>query len=136
MCNFLSFVLQIKPETKAMCADLLHHEKTVEFFHLQPGEYREVEWRSEDDSDLEIRLEDNESYKDSLYRKWILNQWPNRTNFLDYLLKTWVGGSLDLSGTQITALPDGLSVGGYLDLSGTQIKKKDVAKSLRNSVIM
>ena len=32
-----------------------------------------------------------------------------------------MGGSLDLSGTQITALPDGLTVGGSLDLSGTQI---------------
>lgn len=32
------------------------------------------------------------------------------------------GGSLDLCGTQITALPDGLTVGGSLDLSGTQIK--------------
>ena len=31
------------------------------------------------------------------------------------------GGSLDLSGTQITQLPEGLTVGGYLDLSGTQI---------------
>ena len=32
-----------------------------------------------------------------------------------------VGGSLDLSGTQITSLPDNLTVGGSLDLSGTQI---------------
>ena len=32
-----------------------------------------------------------------------------------------VGGWLDLSGTQITALPDNLTVGGWLDLSGTQI---------------
>ncbi len=31
------------------------------------------------------------------------------------------GGSLDLSGTQIAALPDNLTVGGWLDLSGTQI---------------
>jgi hypothetical protein len=32
-----------------------------------------------------------------------------------------VGGNLDLRGTQITHLPEGLSVGGYLDLSGTPI---------------
>ena len=31
------------------------------------------------------------------------------------------GGRLDLSGTPITALPEGLTVGGWLDLSGTQI---------------
>ena len=34
------------------------------------------------------------------------------------------GGYLDLRGTQITALPDNLTVGGSLDLSGTQIKNK------------
>ena len=32
-----------------------------------------------------------------------------------------VGGWLDLSGTQITALPDNMTVGGWLDLRGTQI---------------
>ncbi|MBQ7824842.1 MAG: hypothetical protein IJ337_00620, partial [Clostridia bacterium] len=32
-----------------------------------------------------------------------------------------VGGWLDLSETQITELPDNLTVGGWLDLSGTQI---------------
>ena len=32
-----------------------------------------------------------------------------------------IKGYLDLRGTQITALPDGLTVGGYLDLRGTQI---------------
>ena len=31
------------------------------------------------------------------------------------------GGSLDLSDTPITSLPDGLTVGGWLDLSGAQI---------------
>ena len=33
-----------------------------------------------------------------------------------------VGGWLDLSGTQIQSLPEGLTVGGWLDLSGTQIQ--------------
>jgi len=32
-----------------------------------------------------------------------------------------VGGSLDLSGTGITSLPEGLSVGGWLDLRGTGV---------------
>lgn len=39
-----------------------------------------------------------------------------------------VGGSLNLSGTQITALPEGLTVGGPLDLSGTQITDKAAAR--------
>ena len=32
-----------------------------------------------------------------------------------------VSGSLDLSGTKITSLPDNLTVGDWLDLSGTKI---------------
>ena len=32
-----------------------------------------------------------------------------------------VGGSLYLEGTNITSLPNGLTVGGYLDLRGTNI---------------
>ena len=35
--------------------------------------------------------------------------------------KPFYGGSLDLRGTGITALPDNLTVGGYLDLRGTGI---------------
>jgi hypothetical protein len=39
-----------------------------------------------------------------------------------------VGGSLDLSGTGITALPDNLTVGGRLYLSGTGITASNVSK--------
>ena len=39
-----------------------------------------------------------------------------------------VGGSLYLSGTQITGLPDNLTVGGSLDLRGTQISRKERLK--------
>ena len=35
--------------------------------------------------------------------------------------KPYYSGYLNLIGTQITVLPDNLSVGGFLDLSGTQI---------------
>ena len=40
-------------------------------------------------------------------------------------------GDLYLSGTQITALPDNLTVGGWLDLSGTQITAKEERKVRR-----
>ncbi len=45
-----------------------------------------------------------------------------------------VGGSLYLGGTQITALPDNLTVGGSLYLEGTQITDEDAAK-IRNKPI-
>ena len=38
------------------------------------------------------------------------------------------GGWLDLRGTQISALPDNLTVGGSLYLSGTQISDKDIER--------
>ena len=46
------------------------------------------------------------------------------------------GGSLYLRGTQITALPDGLTVGGYLDLRGTQITGKKDYKKLKNGMFV
>ncbi len=42
------------------------------------------------------------------------------------------GGWLDLRGTQITSLPDNLTVGGWLDLSGTQITGNRNYKHLQN----
>ena len=42
------------------------------------------------------------------------------------------GGGLDLRGTQITALPEGLTVGGGLYLSGTQITNPNHYKRLKN----
>ena len=49
-----------------------------------------------------------------------------------------VGGSLDLRGTQITALPDNLTVGGSLYLSGTQISyaARQKVKHLRNGDVV
>ena len=41
------------------------------------------------------------------------------------------GGSLYLSGTQISSLPDNLTVGGYLYLSGTQISSSERKKVKR-----
>ena len=41
-----------------------------------------------------------------------------------------VGGSLDLRGTGITSLPEGLAVGGSLDLEGTGITSHNVNKKL------
>ena len=41
-------------------------------------------------------------------------------------------GSLDLRGTQITSLPDGLTVGSWLVLSGTQITNRTKFKKLQN----
>ena len=46
-------------------------------------------------------------------------------------------GNVDLSGTQITALPDNLTVGGWLDLRGTQIteaEKKKVKKLIDGTI--
>ena len=47
-----------------------------------------------------------------------------------------VGGRLDLRGTQITALPEGLTVGGWLDLSGTQISNPNHYKRFKNGDVV
>ena len=42
--------------------------------------------------------------------------------------RPYYGGSLDLRGTGITSLPDGLTVGGWLDLRGTGITDTSMVK--------
>ena len=49
------------------------------------------------------------------------------------LLNAIPGLSLDLRGTQITSLPEGLHVGGYLYLRGTQIK--NIPAHLKKKVV-
>ena len=60
----------------------------------------------------------------ALIHKWFesVGLSPDRYT-IDDKLNITVRGSLDLSGTQITKLPDNLTVRGGLDLRGTQIKE-------------
>lgn len=123
MCEFLSFVLDVKNGALGLyCADLTQHTVTNAFYSLNDNTLHECEWTEDDDGEsLVIRLTDEESHKDRLYREWILSHWPKRSNLLDFIIANFDGENLDLSGTGITELPEGLSVGGYLDLSGTGI---------------
>ena len=50
----------------------------------------------------------------------------------DWELK--VGGGLNLYGTQIKELPQGLKVGGYLDLRDTQIKELPQALKVKDKI--
>ena len=63
-----------------------------------------------------------------------LTAWKCLSDETKKEVKKWsVGGSLDLRGTQITSLPEGLSVGGWLVLRGTQITS--LAERFNNEVI-
>jgi hypothetical protein len=46
-----------------------------------------------------------------------------------------VGGGLGLRGTQITELPDNLTVGAWLDLRGTQITELPDNLTVRGDII-
>ena len=46
-------------------------------------------------------------------------------------IKNGSQGDLDLSGTPITSLPEGLTVGGYLNLYGTPISKKYTKEQIK-----
>ena len=75
----------------------------------------------------EVSIPDGEEVKiDEQGDKWkakkiILGPRSKWADDIKSFLPKEIKKDLDLRGTQITALPEGLSVGGYLDLSGTQI---------------
>ena len=54
-----------------------------------------------------------------------------RTNITSLPEGLSVGGSLSLENTPITSLPEGLSVGGYLVLENTPISKKYTSSQLK-----
>jgi len=80
---------------------------------------------SRDPAEWEIHEDEDETELPSWYNR---EEWY--TPIMDELVYRRIpqeiqngiyGGSLDLSGTGITSLPEGLSVGGWLDLRGTGI---------------
>ena len=121
MCNFLSFNIVLgEPWKIAAAPSLRHHE---EIPSMTPGEYREAEWTDESPDSLIVRTEPGEEITEAQYRAWVLSQWHTRSDMLKYLLTRldFSQNSLDLSDTQITSLPDNLTVGGSLYLRNTQI---------------
>ena len=126
MCDFVSFFLDRihNPEARRLLAvDLVHHEKVIaKYGPFVEGEAVAAEWTATDPENLWISPTDNKAL-DAELRKWVLDQWPNRDSLVNHLLRTldFSGCDLYLSGTQIAALPEGLTVGGWLDLRNTQI---------------
>jgi hypothetical protein len=119
MCEFLSVCISIDTR-RIYVGNLRSHSYTVEFHGLAPETYREIEWTGEDEKSLEVRVPPGDS--PARYVAAILSKYPTRNDLLQYCLRNVPEKSgLDLSGTQITSLPDGLSVGGGLYLSGTRI---------------
>ena len=59
-----------------------------------------------------------------------MNKNPTLGELNEIMART--GGWLDLRGTQITSLPEGLTVGGLLDLRGTEITDTTRVKRLKN----
>ena len=77
MCNFLSGVITNEREPRVLCANLLHHEKTIEAFGLKPETYREWEWTHDDDgASLVVRAAPQENA--NVLKSAILAKYPHR----------------------------------------------------------
>ena len=92
------------------------------------GDFLTGKWICHVDHDMSKHLpqwflDDQEAIKDR-FMEWVESEIKEIKKTKKY------GGSLDLSGTGVTALPDGLTVGGSLYLRGTGIKKTSIPKSL------
>jgi len=119
MCEFLSGVVTIERCPRVLCADLWHHERTVEAFGLKPETYREWEWLEDDDgTSLTVRAAPGEN--PNILKSAILAKYPTREEALNACIaqalekRDW----LDLSGCTLPAglvLPE--SIGGGFDLS-------------------
>ena len=159
MCNFLSFtILQGKNGLQILAADLKQHDAIEQKFNLDANKdiWFEAEWTGNNQEKLEIRFPENwNKGKQKAVYQWVYNQFRDRDELIEFLLENTdfrdchldlrgtgvtelpeglsVGGSLYLSGTGVTKLPEGLSVGGYLDLRGTGVTK--IPDSCKNNQI-
>ena len=136
MCNFLSFVVTLEKNPRILCADLRHHEKTVECLGLKPETYREAEWLAEDDGkSLTVRAAPGEN--PNILKSAVLALYPTRATCLDEFIMQ-IGkakvSTLDLRGTAVKTLPELPNVK-YLDLRGTAVKKADLPLRLQNLAI-
>jgi hypothetical protein len=118
MCEFLSFKFETgKEQPLRFAGNLSGHEQIS-------GDGYECEWIAPDPDSLTVRLPDDVSdHIAGQVREWILARysWQALIDFAFREINLTVGGSLDLRGTAITALPDNLTVGGWLYLRGTAI---------------
>jgi len=79
MCEYLSFTVSRYVEGTALQVYVFtpyEHNDIEEAHSLRPGQYREVEWTSDDASGLVVRVEEGED--EEIYRNSILTQWPTR----------------------------------------------------------
>ena len=129
MCEFISF--RIVPSEQGLSLKFAH---TLNSHSDIPEPGYEAEWTS--DGVLSVRVPpDVPDSKADILRAWVFENYKTRERLIDHAIKSldWSSGSLYLSGTGITALPDGLSVGVSLDLSGTGIT--DIPKRFAKKII-
>ena len=155
MCNFKSFVVT-KGKKVFMLEDEDSHEDIVDFYNLddsKKGEFSNIvrleispkgflfscskrNWEVKIDEEVTPEWFKNreEKFIDDCFIKLfkLINKWRKskkikgnlnlyNTNITSLPENLSVGGNLDLRYTNITSLPENLSVGGYLDLRNTQI---------------
>ena len=120
MCHFMSFAISVDGKS-LYHSNLQSHAEIEEQNKLKPNSYREAEWTDETPQSLVVRRTGDDP-DENFFKAFILSQFPTRMDLLNHFLmnKKFVG-NLDLRGSQITKLPEGLKVGGSLDLHGTQI---------------
>jgi hypothetical protein len=125
----------IEKNPRVLCADLLHHERTVEKLKLKPETYREWEWTRDDDgTTLAVRAAPGEN--PSVLKSAILAKFASRLECLNECIRQIVctGGVLYLG--SLTSLDPAVklpeSVGGYLDLRS--LTSLDPAVKLPESV--
>jgi hypothetical protein len=110
MCNFLSGVVTIEKYPRVLCANLLHHEKTIELLKLTPETYREWEWTADDEGEsLKVRHIAGEN--PNVLKSAILAKFNSRNECLTDCIRQLVLASnkshmLDISNTPVTAIPD------------------------------
>ena len=123
MCNFLSGIVTLEKYPRILCANLLHHEITVDAFKLKPEQYREWEWTSDDDGwSLRVRAAPGENANE--LKSAILAKYPNRSACLMVCIIQIIARkrkNINLEG--LTSVPLAAAVGSFAAPAGADPPK-------------
>ena len=118
MSEYVSGAISVR-DNKLYFGKLNSHSGIERGWRLKPGSYREFEWTGETPDSLTVRVETGEL--DSRYISAILAQYPTRSAMLESIHELrWDDVTAEYRDGKII-LPDNLTVGGVLDLRGTGI---------------
>jgi uncharacterized protein YjbI with pentapeptide repeats len=131
MCRFASF-WHNPINGDVVVYDLCSHSATREKLNINENLWREGHYLP--NGEIECRLIDKDRITTDEANERMRSKFPTFKSFLGWALKESIGGSLDVSGCDLTGITLPTSIGGSLDVSGCDLTGITLPTSIGGSL--